>query len=474
MGKKVELYVVHSDRSVKKHSAKVNLPDYLDTKTGRWIFRPGNIFDAKPLAEFETWADFLGWKPLVGPPVKPAALAIDGDIVPQAPVPMSDEDLSEVLVRTPVAAAQDLMTDVGTTDGKQSALTWALAGVIGACGLAIMIIAIIAAIAFLGSEDDTPAVAQTPPSMSAPSAPAPVGTPWPWPTPVPQPTAVPVTQPRRRRQARLGLAYRLMRRSVRRKLRASRTTAKQAPKPAGAASQFKPALKIALRLPTQLRGEREAWSRLLVYDTAFPRHPYMVGLPRRELRRHFNDKHELTGPGQSSMWACKRTERVVRNGYLVRRQDTIEPIAIERDQRADVTPEFTGQVRQWNRKHANKQKAKLLVYDDALAEQPYMVTLPRQELRSRFEGGTHEMQVGRSSMWACRRSGSAIEPIPIERDQRTTRTPKFVFEFMKLRSDKSILDRPRGKAEKMLMMGAAGGIVVTCVAGLILTVALTG
>ena len=440
--RKVELYLVHSDRSVKKHPAKVNLPDYLDTKTGRWLFRPGNIFDANPLAEFESWADFLGWKPLVGPPAKPAALAIDGDMMPQAPVAMSDQELADMLTRTPVAAAQDLMTTVGTMDSKQSALTWGLAGILGACAVAIMVIIMIAAIAFLSRGDDAPAPAERPPSMETP---APAGTPWPWPTqPVPQPTAVPQAQPMRRRQARLGLAFRLARRRMRRMSRSA--GAKQTPKSAAAVSQPR---------------RKEKWARLLVYDAALPDKPYIVGLPRRELRRHFDDLHELKETaGRSSMWVCRR------NG------DAIKPIPIERDQRSHVTPEFLGEVRQWHRKHA-KQQAKLLIYDDALPEQPYMATLPRYELRSRF-GGSHELKTGRSSMWACRRNGDEFTPIPIERDQRTTRTPKFVLEYMKLRADKLILGRPRGKAEKALMMGAAVAIVITCVAGLILVIALAG
>ena len=454
--RKVDLYVVHSDRSIKKHAAKATLPDYLDTKAGRWLFQPANIFDAQPLAEFESWSDFLGWKPLVGPPKKPAALAIAGDMMPQAPVAITDDELATMLTRTPVAAAQDLMTTVGTMDSKQSALTWGLVAVLGACSLAIIVIAMIAAIAFLSGGDDAPAPPETPPSMSAPTsaAPAPVGTPWPWPTPpVPQPTAVPVSQPRRRRQARLASRLRVMRRQARLGL-ASRVMRRQARLGLTFRLMRRQARRCGLLRPPATR-----WARLLVYDAALPGKPYMVGLPRLALHRHFDDVG-LRESGRSRMYVCRRDG------------EAIKLLPLERDKRSDVTPEFLAEVRKWYGKHA-KDKAKLLVYDEALPEQPYMATMPRHVLRSRF-GGAHEIKAGRSSMWACRRTGDEFNPIPVDRDQRTTRTPAFVQEYMKLRADKAVLGRTLDKAQKLLMMGAAVGIVVTVVAGLFLTVALVG
>ena len=335
--RRVSLYVVHPDRSVERHPSKVRLPGYLDTKKGRWLFEQHHIFHEKPLAAFGSWDEFLAWRPAVTPPKNPAALAIAGDVVPQSPVPMTDDELAEALARTPVAAAQDLMTSVGVMDTTRSSLTWAMAGVMAACALAIMFIIVMAALAYLGREADGPQQPELAPAMTQP-------TPWPWST---APTPATSTTPGRPRRRRLF--------------------------------------------------------------TGMPRYPW-------------RDYPRLRWP---------------------------EP------------------------------KGRLLVYDVGLPEQPYVVSLPLGELRSRL-GGLHELRQGGKlpwrdkRLWACRRDGEAVEPLPLQRDPRTTRTPEYMAEYMRLRADKDILSRPQGRAETFMLMGAAVGIVVTTVSGLILVIALTG
>ena len=181
----LKLYIVNPDRSVERHTAKIKLPDYLDTAKGRWIFDQSNIFDSKPLEEFESWDDFINWTPRVVPPRKPAALAIAGDVVPQAPTPMTDDDLAAAIRRVEPDAAQDLMTSVGSMDSGRSMLTWAAAGVLGVCSLGILVIILIAAMAFLGGRGEVPQPAELAPGMTVP---APSGTPWAFPTPPAPPT----------------------------------------------------------------------------------------------------------------------------------------------------------------------------------------------------------------------------------------------------------------------------------------------
>ena len=165
------LYIINPDRSVKRHSAKVRLPGYLDNKEGRWLLEQRNIFHDRPLA-FEDWDAFLAWQPEPVTPKNPAVLAIAGDVMLQSPVPITDPELAESLIRPHVAAAQDLMTSVGHSDGHQSALTWAMAGVMAVCAVAIMVIIMMSAATFLGGEPERPRPPELAPSMSA-------ATPWP-------------------------------------------------------------------------------------------------------------------------------------------------------------------------------------------------------------------------------------------------------------------------------------------------------
>lgn len=417
MPKKVTLYVVHPDRTVSRHGAKVNLPDYLDTKEGRWLLRPQNIFHGKPVADFETWDEFEAWKPLVQPPKAPSALAIEGDIMPQSPERLSDAELADALNRTPIAAAQDLMTAVGTEDSKRSALVWAMAAVMGVCGLAILFMIIVAAAAFLGGDD--PAPVQPIPAPGAPgTVPPPAATPWPFPTVQAAPTPV---EP---------------------------TPAAPPPTPRPASSQPRSATVLGGFCSKKRR-------KLLVYDEA-EENPYMVTLPFDELHTR---PLAVMRMGGTEMFACRRDS----NG--------IRPLDIEQDSRTHKTPEYLATLRAWNRQ-MGKPTALLLVYDAGLPEQPYVVSLPSAELRARFTS-RQELRLGKKSMWACRRNAEGIRPLEIKRDSRTNRTPEYVAEYMKLRADKENVANPATRTEKFMMMGAAVGICVTTVSGLILVMALS-
>ena len=126
----------------------------------------------------------------------------------------------------------------------------------------------------------------------------------------------------------------------------------------------------------------------------------------------------------------------------------------------------------WNTQLRAPPRGALLVYDVNLPAQPYKVSLPADELRTRF-GGLHELRQGRSSMWVCRRDGDGIVPIPLHRDPRTARTPEYLAEYMRMRPDREILTRPNDRAQRLVMMGAAVAVVITTVSGLILVMALS-
>ena len=401
--RKLKLYVVHPDRTVDLHDAKVRLSDYIDTRKGRWLLKQENIFDRKPVAEFESWEEFDNWTPEVMPPRKPSVLAIAGDVVPQSPVPTDDEELVKALMRTPVDAAQDLMTSVGAMDRKQTALTWAAAGVLGVCALAILVILMIAAVAWLGRGGEAPVPPELAPAMTPP-----VGTPWPWPTAVPPAAPVPASSPRRRRRPRA-------------------------------------------RSPLRRKGA------LVVYDKSLPAQPYTVSMPRDVLRERLGEAPMRRG--LSRMWVCRRDG------------DALEPLPIQQDERQTVTPDYLAVHRDF-RRQVGKTRADLLIFDADQPKRPYMVTLPHHDLQSRF-GGLHELKVGRRSMWMCRRNGDGLQPLPIDRDHRTTRTPEFLAEYMRLRPDKDVLARPQSKVERAVVLGAVVGVTITVVAGLILVTALT-
>ena len=407
--RKITLYVVHPDRAVTRHSAKVRLPDYLDTKEGRWLFRPQNIFHGKPVADFESWDEFEAWEPLVVPPKAPSALAIAGDVMPQSPIPLSGAELTDALKRTPVAAAQDLMTTVGTDDSKRSALIWAMAAVMGVCGLAILFMIIVVAAALLGGDDPAPVQPIAAPGASG-TVPPPAATPWPFPT-------VP----------------------------AAPTPAAPPPTPRPASSQP--------RVLGGFCGKKRR--KLLVYDEA-QESPYMVTLPYDELHARPLARLRLGG---TDMFACKRDEKGIR------------PLEIEEDSRVKQNPQYLATLRAWNRKQG-KPSANLLVYDAGKPEQPYMVSLPSAELRARF-GSRQELRLGKKSIWACRRDQDGIHMLEIKRDHRTNRTPEFMAEYMRLRADKDIVSRQATKTEQFMMMGAAVGICITTVSGLILVMALS-
>lgn len=125
----------------------------------------------------------------------------------------------------------------------------------------------------------------------------------------------------------------------------------------------------------------------------------------------------------------------------------------------------------WNTELRTPSNGRLLVYD--AISQPYMVTLPLSELRQ-YLGPREELKVGRASMWACRRDGQEITPLPLARDTRTNRTPPFLREYMRLRSVKNNLTRPPDKVQKAMMLGGSVAVVITVVAGLFMVTAVSG
>lgn len=177
--RKMTLYSVHPDRAVERSRAKTKLADYLDTKGGRWFLEQRHIFHNEPLETFETWDEFLKWQPAPVPPKKPAVLVIEGDVLPQSPLPMTDEEFAIRLARTPQSAAQDLMTQVGTMDSSRTILFWAMAGVMAACAVAILFMVVVAAASFLSPEPDRPQPPQLAPAMQQPAEEVPAA-PQPW------------------------------------------------------------------------------------------------------------------------------------------------------------------------------------------------------------------------------------------------------------------------------------------------------
>ena len=201
---------------------------------------------------------------------------------------------------------------------------------------------------------------------------------------------------------------------------------------------------------------QSTWGKLLVYDEHVSL-PYTVALPLDVLRAQMGE-HELV-VGDESIWVCRR------NGA------GLEALPIEADPRqAKTSAAHMVALRKWRHKN-RKPQANLLVYDQGRPQQPYMVTLPRHELLTRF-GGLKELKVGGKSLWACRRTGEDVTAMTVERDYRTMRTPAYLAEFMKLRADKDLLSRLASRTQQMLLLGAVVGVCITTVAGLILVMAL--
>ena len=171
--RKIVMHIVHPDRVVERQPANIRLSDYLDTKRGRWFLEQRHIFDQKPLETFSTWAGFLKWRQAASPPKNPAVLAIAGDVLPQSPSPMTDAEFANRLLRTSEAAAQDLMTAVGTMDKSRTGLFWGMAGVMGACAAAILFMVFIAATSYLAPEPDRPQPPRPAPGMEQPAPPQP-------------------------------------------------------------------------------------------------------------------------------------------------------------------------------------------------------------------------------------------------------------------------------------------------------------
>lgn len=166
-----KIYIVHPDRSVQTRPAKSNVAGYLDSKDDRWLLSEQSIFDSRPLAKLSSWDELKEYAPAPPPPKRPAVLAIAGDVGLQPT--LSGPDLEVRLKKTKVAAIQDLLAQVGVKDKNQSALVWAMAGVMAICGVAILFMVIVAAAAIFGGEDAGPQPPAPPPSVS-------VATPNPW------------------------------------------------------------------------------------------------------------------------------------------------------------------------------------------------------------------------------------------------------------------------------------------------------
>ena len=202
---------------------------------------------------------------------------------------------------------------------------------------------------------------------------------------------------------------------------------------------------------------------LLLFDQEQPSQPYAVTLPLDELRSRFGEPLR-SGAGFTDLWE--------ESLWVARRNSTgLEEVGVERDQRTITTdPAHVGVVRDWKRRQ--RQMAKLLVYDEEQPEQPYLVSLPQRDLYREL-GGENELTMGGKSMWVARRNSNGLEALGVERDQRTTRTPAYMAEFMRLRADRDLRSRPGGRTQQMLFLGAAVGICITTVAGLILVMALS-
>ncbi len=162
--RKGKVYIVHPDRSVQTRPVKSKVAGYIDSKDDRWLLSEQAIFDARPLAKLSSWDELLEYAPAPPPPKRPAVLAIAGDVGLQPT--LSDADLGVRLAKTKVAAIQDLLAQVGVKDNNQSALVWAMAGVMAICGLAILFMVIVAASAIFGGEDAGPAPPAPPPGVS--------------------------------------------------------------------------------------------------------------------------------------------------------------------------------------------------------------------------------------------------------------------------------------------------------------------